>query len=228
MKLSIILENLIGTHKFRNDSWEQIVQKLKTHDIHRIDQGAFGDVFAHPSWDYVVKVFDTDSAYLEFVNFVQQFPNKHYPKIIKSTKPIHQFHLRNKNRSDIHKYFFIVKIERLYDLSSENVDMVTELGDELKRVYKRHFNKQEYFISSVKKLAEKYPRQDLATLAVATYKAMSHLKSHTVSPIADLHKDNFMQRKDGTIVLIDPSTCLDDAEPYFREPLEDETVNNIR
>lgn len=227
MNLQLILENLRGTHQLRTSSWEQIVELLKSHDIRRIGQGAFGDVFAHPSWNYVVKVFDTDSAYLAFIDFVQQHPNKHYPKIIKSPKQIHQFHLRNKDRSDTHKYFYAVKIERLYDITVDNENMIVDLCLVMKNVYKNHYNKQHVFMDSIRQLASKYPRQDLASLAVAVYKALSHLKSNLPKAIADLHVGNFMQRADGTIVVIDPSTCLNDSDPYFREPLEQQVIHGI-
>lgn len=227
MKVIHIFEQLKGTHNLRNLTWEELVEYLKTHNVSRIGQGAFGDVFYHPSWNYVVKVFDTDTAYLNFIKFVEHNPNKHYPKILKSPKLMHQFHKRNLHRSDMHKFFYLVKIEKLLPLSLENQDMVHELAVTIGGNYRNHFNNRRKFISSMRELISRFPKQEMATLSVAIFKALEFLKANVPETVADLHSGNFMQRPDGTIVVIDPVSCLNDSDPYFKEPLEQHVVQGI-
>lgn len=207
MKVQHIIENLIGTHQYRDKTWDEIFQTLKNspHEISVLGSGSFADVISSPEWKYVYKIYQRDSAYTSFIHFCTQHQdNPHLPKILKPPKKLHAFHKRSHLSSD---HLYAVKLEKLYDLNDINYKIVEFVSD-----YAYHYTNSnhllhdpfdpnssrvaEYTLDDLIDMYPKYPiRQLLDTIKQIFSKCRFRL---------DLHDGNFLQRLDGTIVIIDP------------------------
>ena len=117
--IKLINEHLTGTKALHNLDWSQLVSYLESQGfVHR--SGGFGDVFIHPSMSHVYKIYETDSAYTDFISFCRNHTdNTALPKIYK-TFDVHQIH-RRLDRGQ--QTFKCVKVEKL-----TKIDMDTPLG----------------------------------------------------------------------------------------------------
>jgi len=230
------LFELTGIKKYYNKSEYQIERLLQKFGIRFIAGGKYGKIFASPKWDYVVKMFKNDPYYLGFVNYAIKHPNKHYPKFIRKPLQMHSFAKRNKTASP---KFWIVKIEKLQELSKEKAAFVMDHLERAEQAwYNKNHNPQSYEQDwtymwvpdsgigggerqrmTWKQIFEMYPW--LETLAEAWYNIFNNVEEG--SP--DIHAKNFMQRADGTIVIIDP--LWQGSNPYadYQAALDRETFN---
>lgn len=208
MKLITILENLQGVKKYHNLNWEELKLELKKHGINSIGIGGFGEVFHKTGWDHVVKVFEKDNAYLEYVDFCIQNPDPHYPKFIKKTMNMHQFHTRMSQSS---KTMQIVKIELLQPLLDE------WYADNLQDIYVQYKKQIRQLDNNPGRLdaqLDKYNKPQLKSLLVSIDRIRQHLPKYHL----DIWFDNIMQREDGTIVLSDPVSDMQNASRGFLNP----------
>lgn len=213
----MLLYELTGVKRYHNMSWYEITKKLEQETgIKPVANGRYGVIFTKPEWNYVIKIFDDDPEYLGFIDFVLTHPNKHYPKIIKKPISMHHFHARDPSSTN---KFYIIKIEKLYPITEEMGYFLEMWLEHFMEVYYRQYvmdqSKRGYAydgdsadrswidpfgkrvkMSSIEMLA-RYPW--LRSLSKAYWEVMdANLGAE------DLHQGNIMQRKDGTIVLIDP------------------------
>lgn len=232
MKLQLILEQLYGVKKYHSMTWVELIKHLESQYGITMKRGVWGQVFIHPSWNYVVKVFDTDNAYLQFVKFAIDNPDKHYPKFISRPIEMHMFHRRS---SDIiNKKFYIVKIEKLQELDQKHLmffklDVIMDL---CKAVYNNkenynlpvvHFKKTlslskvvddiTFENQNVKQFMQQYSYMQLETLIPSIIKIIQNFKGKGLK--WDLHGKNAMQRSDGTIVITDPYSNNKFEKPFF-------------
>jgi hypothetical protein len=138
-------------------------------------------------------------------------PNKHFPKFAKKPLKMHKFHSRFSNDTD---HFYVVKIEKLYPITDKPLMefLVYELERMGEAAWRKHNGYEEYRNphytqlfpdgSTVKganmlDVFDKYPWTESLGLAYA-----SLWDAELGTP--DIHSGNIMQRKDGTIVIIDP------------------------
>lgn len=203
MKLKQLHEQLQGVKKYHHLTWDDIRIELEKHGIHSIGMGTYGEVFHKSSWDYVIKVFENDNAYHEYVNFCIQNPNPHYPKFIKKPMNMHQFHTRL-NKSN--KMLQIVKMELLEPLDdlwySDNLANIIDLANkEIKEIvlYNDDGELSEIY-NNIDTLLTKVEKPQLKSLIAAGLKITNEFKSS----LLDIHSENLMQRKDGTVVISDP------------------------
>lgn len=203
MKLITILEQLQGVKKYHQLTWNELVGELAKVGIRSLGKGRFGQVFYKAGWNYVVKVFENDSAYLEYVDFCIKNPNPHYPKFIKKPLNMHQFHVRTNHAE---KMMQIVKIELLqpleeswYALNLEKIfKLLTKQVSEIE-IFNPHTNQYESF-NDANEIFNLYKRYDVESLISAIYRIKHHFPNYKL----DLHNQNLMQRADGTVVLSDP------------------------
>ena len=225
MKLETILE---GVKQYYSLTWPEIIQMLdKKYGIKFLDRGMWGQVFDHPSWNYVVKVFDTDDAYLSFVNFVLQNPNIHYPKFLRKPIEMHLFHKRSSHITN--KTFYIVKVEKLQPIPQLfklffNLEIIEDIIQAKEQNQKicllpdiknfdlslRHLTFSE---QNIDEFIKKFPELKLNTLI----NAIMMLKHSKLSDQFkwDLHGNNCMMRKDGTLVITDPFSANKFIKPFF-------------
>ena len=208
----MLLHELTGVKHMHHMSWTDIQNQFAAKGIKFVGGGKYGQVFTHPSWDYVIKIFENDPEYMGFVNWVIAHPNKHFPKFVKKPLRMHKFHNRSKNEPPL---WYIVKIEKLYPITDKPLMefLVYELERCAETAWKKH-NGYEYIRdnphytqrfpdgSMVKgatweDVFEKFPWTEELGLAYAGMwdAELGH---------PDIHSGNIMQRKDGTIVIIDP------------------------
>lgn len=204
MKLITILENLQGVKKYHHMTWTRFVNELyNKYKIRCIGKGKFGQVFWKGGWNYVVKVFDNDCAYLDYVDFCINNPNPHYPKFVKKPLHMHQFHMRPHNSQ---KMMQIVKIELLepldehwYSLNLEKIfKLLTKQVSEIE-IFNEHRNQYESY-TDVNEIFNLYKRYNVEQIMSAIYKIKHYFPNYKL----DLHRQNLMQRSDGTVVLSDP------------------------
>lgn len=219
----MILNELTGVKRFHSKSRHDLFRMLDKFGIKIIGGGRYGTVLTHANWDYVVKVFSDDPQYLSFVNFVIENPNPHYPKVVRKPLQMHAFY----KRLDINESkFWIVKIEKLQPIQDEKLSKFLvenieggALAYEVKNIRKEDPDARiapnskklmpdgQWAVASYKQLFKYYPWFE--SLCGAWYKLIN---SDAVVGATDLHSNSFMQRADGTIVMIDP--VWEGSSPY--------------
>lgn len=219
------LTELTGVKHLHNLNRPDLKQYLEDRfGVKEVGAGSYGEVFTHPDWNYVIKVFDNDPYYLSFVDYVIHHPNKHYPTIVKKPMSMHSFHTRMPSDAD---KFFIVKIEKLLPLDKKVANFIVK---NFEKVYEATY-RQDIMPATAKADQEAiygkgYIHSDLRPKPwptidggseVMTYHqfvdaypwfrtlviAYHHLREE-LSGASDIHAGNFMMRKDGTVVMIDP------------------------
>lgn len=211
----MILSELQGVKRFHGLSEHQFVKMLRRMGV-SMRGGRYGKVFTHPSWNYVYKVFDDDPHYLAFVNYAISHPNPHYPAFMKLPMRLHKFHRRSASDN---KDWVVVKIEKLEPIRDQHlVDFIVEnlergmsawrrrasgdvtAAERKRRGLETQLPDGSYEAGvSIGELFERYPWYESLCEA-----AMAYVMSGA-GEVNDIHEGNFLQRKDGTIVMIDPS-----------------------
>jgi hypothetical protein len=225
--INMLLQELAGVKRFQKYEIHQLFKIFRRLGV-KTASGKFGTVFMHPSWNYVYKVVDgSDPEYAHFVNYVLQHPNKHFPKFVRKPLTVHKFHTRNASDANT---WWIVKIEKLdeitdigllkfivYNLESGMAAVYSEAHgskDALEYRHKNHAKMMpdgEYHNNvSMGDIFEQYPWFKTLSEAAAHYNAYDE-----DAGVNDIHGGNFMQRKDGTVVFIDPSWA--GTSPYQLE-----------
>ena len=203
MKLITILENLQGVKKYHQLTWNELVNELAKVGVRSLGKGRFGQVFHKSGWNYVIKVFENDSAYLEYVDFCINNPNPHYPKFIKKPLNMHQFHVRTHHAE---KMMQIVKIE-LFEKLQDNwyaINIAKLYNLYCGKIESIEFRKNnEYNISEYTNIEDVY--KDFQQYQIkGLMEAIDMIRHNLPEYQLDLHSENLMQRSDGTVVLSDP------------------------
>ncbi len=219
MRLQTLLENLTGIKKYNNSWWGEFIEDLKNkYGFEENSMGMFSRVITRPDLNYVYKVFDNDSAYMSFINYTISHPNKHFPKCLKNPKQMSKF---LKSYYNGNSKFVVIKIEKLKPLSDDNI---------------QHFNMM--FQNNVKKFVDYGPEaifvdhldQSKGYRGINDYlknydqqiQDIFHLLAKIYKDLPfklDIHANNFMERDDGTIVIIDPVMVRnDDVVTMFDQP----------
>lgn len=201
---------MVGVKKFHDMTWSDFVSYLNKQRIELVNKegnGTFGKVFHKRGWDYVVKVIDVDSAYLHFVKYALEHPNKHFPNFVKAPFTIPQFLTRYDNNRD---RFTLLKIELLYPLREDigiflevNLQNISESynDDPTKPVHVYNpINRKWKLYDNCVDLFLFYKEFGLASLVKCNIDLMKNKGGFS----EDLHAKNFMQRHGGTIVITDP------------------------
>jgi hypothetical protein len=217
------LDELAGVKKFQRLQWHQITRLLdRKFGIKYIGGGKYGQVFTHPGWDYVVKIMEReDPNYLEFVDFALKHPDKHYPKIIKKPFMMHAFHKRE--RSQKYQRLTVLKIEKLLPIEKNKLDFIVQNLDQYASIVTRYKNNEYKHEKNQEAYTQKHPHHtkvlpDGTSEQNLSYKdifdrypwfedlcwAFRRIMDNSEYGSADIHGGNFMERKDGTVVIIDP------------------------
>ncbi len=167
--------------------------------------GVYSSVLINPNTSYVLKINSIyDKGFAWFMLLVRKFPNPHFPKMMDAKLLI----------NDYGKKVYIYKMERLNKIKNPVLESIIQAIDKyVLDVYENHFAKnfEDYRLQIIndsslidnndlkyfllfEKYIEKHPRLLEALDIIGKYKKGS----------LDLHRDNFMQRQDGTLVINDP------------------------
>lgn len=226
MKVSQLLEGinaLKGVNKFHDMTWRELTTLLEyDYGIKVVGSGSFGTVFWHPSWNFVYKIFEEDSGYMQFVEFAMKNSyNPHLPKILRAPRQIHAFHMRHHQTSP---KLWAVKIEKLDEVVGEARAFLNDgrvwfatrrfVADQLEPV--DDVSMRGHPVDSSQHLEDvfnKFQQFDLRGIVTT----LADLADESdISPYDfDLHDRNFMLRGN-TIVIIDPMVNVDDKQAYFR------------
>lgn len=208
----MLLHELTGVKHLHQLSWSDILTKLEEKGIKIVGTGKYGQVLTHPSWDYVIKIFENDPYYMGFVNWAIAHPNKHFPKFAKKPLRMHKFHTRDRKETP---HWYMVKIEKLYPITDKALMefLVRELEHCAEAAWRKHNNHKyqhgnpNYVMrfpdgqmikgADWDDVFKKFPWTEELGLA---YSSMWEAELGT----PDIHSGNVMQRKDGTVVIIDP------------------------
>ncbi len=150
--------------------------------------GYNADVYTKPNANYVVKVFERDSAYLAFLDLITKHPNPHFPKLRG------KMYLKQYDR-----LYNAVRLEKLTPIYSVQVDAYTVRLSGMLNSYlinKRH--KLNDLQERNLELATEY-LSDKPLLVEALDLIDGLLDRHSL----DLNSDNIMARGD-VPVIIDP------------------------
>lgn len=201
----MILTELTGIKKVID-----INQWLKDNNWHEIGAGLFGKVYSNNSKPYVLKLYKTsDVSYTHFLNSIDQYNNIHVPKIgkartIEIPEKINIVQIEKLNKieyfSDTYDYCdFVPVLIDYYDIDNYNelLNKINSLDDEtIEEIIFDYKLKYEININSLLKFVKK--QKSLFEFVIQLFWQKPNNSTF------DLHGGNFMQRKDGTIVVIDP------------------------
>jgi len=211
-----------------NIALDDILRVFKQHGGKVYNTGAFSTVLDHPSWNYVLKIFTDDVAYLRFVRFVLQNPRPSFPKFYDKPRKIYPRY----SRPIIDEAVYYLKIEKLVPLTHKEYTDIRMAYD----------IRNEYDLREINRLIRKL-EQDLEHIEgfsplikdLQYYKEIKqHLENGTIPnaskhieqliqdwefleqtveeyPIADntmghfdMHNQNIMVRPNGSYVITDP------------------------
>ena len=228
----MLLNELIGVKKYYGSNEYKMERLLRRFGIRFIAAGKYGKIFTHPGWNYVVKIFSNDPYYLGFVNYAIAHPNPHYPKVIRKPLQMHNFMRRSVRGPD---KFWIVKIEKLRALPPEKVNLVVEHLEQcvqywydtyVRKLPKAKVESNSWFWSfkdnsnGEKVFMHEFVKTYPWMLSLA--KAWNDIFDNISEGSPDLHEGNFMERSDGTVVIIDPLWAGTNPEAEYQRYLERE------
>lgn len=208
----MLLHELTGVKHLHNKTREDLIDMLEKKGIKCIGSGKYGTVFAHDSWNYVLKITEDDPHYLAFVDWAIKHPSIHFPKFAKKPLQMHTFHTR---RSRDSRRMWVIKIEKLYPIQDkklasfivQNLETIAINAWQLDNGHSNSSPNPNFSMPMPDGTSEK------GVSWAEMFKRFPWLKSIGLtyanfwdagagSP--DIHSGNIMQRKDGTIVIIDP------------------------
>jgi hypothetical protein len=189
--------------------WQQVV---KSHGWTLVGRGTEAVVVKHPQKPYVLRIFSTDTSYVDFVKLVQQNQqNPHFPKFSRYVRPIPGTEMSYVRMEILAPVTQIQLMQHhLPELAYLYIES-TKLGLEFHEmfaptvgVYLRQLSRGSIFDHTIQnELWDKIGQpsttwKQAVDLLLELYNQGTHWPSKL-----DLHSDNFMQRAQ-TLVIADP------------------------
>jgi hypothetical protein len=160
-------------------------EKLSELGWRKSGSGCFSSVYEKPSKSYIIKAnVYPDTAFDYFVELTHQFKNKHFPKI--SDRKVIEV-------ADFE--YYIYSVEKLYPIDRRNEYLFTVDCKPYIEAIKRHL------IDTHSKLSPS--SQAFFAQHKELKRALDIIIEHNGSNL-DISLSNIMQRKNGTLVIIDP------------------------
>jgi hypothetical protein len=160
---------------------------LRSAGWRQIGSGYHAEVYTKPDANYVIKLFESDRAYLDFLKLVRQHPNKHFPKI--------------KGRVLIDRNIKGVRLEKLTIQQKVQVGDKSFYPSELMDVYLISLR---HDLNTVQDKIIKYAQEYLKSNP-ELQEALALINDKLLYAYSnDIHDENVMMRSDGTPVIIDP------------------------
>ena len=217
----------------RSKTWNQLIDEFKSSGGEEIGVGKYGTVFSHPNWPYVLKVYE-DEYYTRFARFAYKNPHPAFPKFLTPPQRIIPFYRRYASQAT--KY--IVRMEKLLPIPKElfkKFDRWIEIG--MKYAEAKHKGTEDYEIEDTVYPPFKERKQgktpylakvkyfqdviDFIKENPKTYNIFEGLyllkKENLIEKRngrLDIHENNFMQRANGDIVIVDPLWGGSISNPY--------------
>jgi hypothetical protein len=154
-------------------------EKMRSLGWGKMGAGVYSTAYGRNDKSYIIKAnFYPDPAFDDFVQLTHKFKNKHFPKI--------------SDRKEIVVHgdkYYIYTIEKLNPINQYTRNKTCVLIDR-------------YII--VHQYTSYRPKDNFATEYPDLKKALDIIIKNKKDHHIDLHAGNLMQRKDGTVVIIDP------------------------
>jgi hypothetical protein len=207
-------------HRYK--TWDQLMKEFEASGGSYIGGGRFGTVYDHPSWPYVVKVFN-DPFYLRFARFAYRNPHPCFPKFFGPPQRIVPFYTRGAAQS----VQYIVRVEKLIPVKDQQMLKQFITLYDYAVYYLTSSDKGNRYFDSVRELFQRYPQLEKLTEAI-------FLVQRNIHGAMDIHTENIMQRQNGDLVLTDP--LWEGTNPYAdarramemeTDPVYDEPPSNI-
>ena len=96
----------------RDKTFEELLKDFRASGGEFIGGGQFGQVFDHPSWPYVLKIFPHDDCYLAFARWASRINHPAFPKFFGAPQRVVPFYRRSANMARI----YLARVERLYPI----------------------------------------------------------------------------------------------------------------
>ena len=161
-------------------------------------EGAFGTVFSHPSWPFVLKLFPRDDCYLKFVRFGYSNPRPCFPKFYGLPRKILPTFSRQLDMAEP----YVLRIEKLVfpnDAWKISLD-VNHMLDELKTKDPEFRNA--YYLKTHDGM---FGNVDPDSRLYGVVKGALMAKEALGACALDIHSENIMMREStGELVLSDP------------------------
>jgi hypothetical protein len=204
----------------RNKTWEELMQEFKASGGQIIGQGKFGQVFTHPQWKYVLKMYN-DKYYTSFVRFAYRTNHSAFPKFYGLPQKIVPFYKRFNEQA----VSYIVRMEKLNPITDSQIfNLIRDLWwegtqyiEEMKYgTHEREYEKTMYPDFSERRKGKepwivKIKHYERVIAAIKQYPALFKLfegikllHDAKLQGMFDFHANNFMQRNTGELVIIDP------------------------
>lgn len=169
-------------------------KKLTNWGYEKAASGTFADVYTKPGTNKVLKVFDDDRGYLQFIRFVKKNPSQHYPVFLSKLVKVSP-------------WINAIRIEKLTPIGRNYRGVSKEDISEIIRRMSWYDNWDEMIADTTKRQGTKeiiellkYFQKTQPGLLDAVRLLFSNTKKKTD---VDLHDDNMMLRGN-TIVISDP------------------------
>ncbi len=194
--------DVVASPEVKGKTFDEVLADFKHNGGRILGRGRNGTVLLSPKWNYVLKIFSDDVAYIKFTRFCLKNPRTSFPKILDKPRKIGSI-FRKKHNSDP-KYWYLIKLEKLEPIDINEYDAI--------EFYIRYKHKP-FHSGDVTKVAEiesKYPK---IIQFLKDYEFfIKH--SHEMGDL-DLVQENFMKRPNGEFVLSDPVGHADNPFAHF-------------
>jgi hypothetical protein len=224
----------------KTKTWEQLLGEFKSSGGEELGNGQYGTTFSHPRWPYVLKMYQ-DPLYTGFVRFAYKNPHSAFPKFYGPPQRVTPHYKRHESQATTY-LVRMEKLEPIdaatFKLIEDNNNMVTPylraretgtLGQTVPgrvepsvrrqhRLARRQANADnqpeppfptapevnpfQQFMDAIKKKPSLLP----------LFEGMIALLNSGLRGAPDLKQDNFMKRKDGSLVYTDP--FWEGSNPY--------------
>ena len=178
-----------------------VIVKLKALGWEQYGTGAYSNVYANPKKNYVLKLNKTsDEGYENYVELIKQHPNPHFPKIsaVKTLNVNNERYPCNLSLYLIEKLYKVPYAKTTYYTASfykVTTDYYKSLETLIEEDIRASSWSKQFNPTSIELLKEN-PLLVKALQLIGEFKKAGHG--------IDIHDNNYMQRKDGTIVITDP------------------------
>jgi len=189
------VSNFMINPEHSEKTYEEIFKEFKKSGGKNIGYGAFGLVYYHPKWPYVLKTFKSDDAYLKFVRYAYDNPHPSFPKFYGKPQRV------SPKIQSINDKRYLVRIEKLKPISKKAFDKIDfRLVDFFKLIHNPDdvSEKEQYKLLNM--------QSDIGELSKSVYRLLEglYLIRSNLGLQEDLHDGNVMVRNDGQFVWADP------------------------
>ena len=196
---SSVEDIVTSRHGHGQEIWRPLEDQLKKTGWQSIGMGCFSIVFTKPSLPYVLKINKMpDRAFQHFVELSKRFPSRYFPKIgaLKmieyKERPYYIYTIEKLDSvTNMPSHLTLTRFANLIEAIAANPKM--EISKILGDCYGASDESVEWFL--------RHPE---------LVKACQIIGLNCPDGRLDIHKGNIMQRKDGTIVIVDPYVCWSD------------------